>query len=507
MQPAAAVSDFPRTDAQVAGRPVAARWVSGGQQGTREVTGVTMLTPEDLEKCLHRQKDGLLITNGEGIGLWVNNAMKRVVGLTPDYFLYKPIRQLFESGIFQYQAVTERARCHKNELTDIQAVNTGNTVLVTSIPIINEKENIEYMVTTVRNMAQLRQLPGNRFTDGPELAPVLHSLGLVYRSRAMQKVIELASRVARTDAAVLITGETGVGKEVIARLIHELSPRRDKPFLRINCAALPKELAESELFGYEPGAFTGARAAGKAGLFEAANGGTILLDEVGEMPLEMQAKLLRVLQDQEVLRLGGTRATPVNVRVLAATNANLPALIDEKKFRPDLYYRLNVVALEIPPLRARPEDVPLLLGHYLRLYCQKYNVQRRFTLEVFRALLRYDWPGNVRELANLVHRLVLVSDKAEITPDLLPEFITGEMAPPDGATPWVSTPYDPLIGECLGYGSLREILEGVEKEVIAAALRSSCGVREASRRLGIPHPTLINKMKKYGLEAGNRGQG
>lgn len=363
------------------------------------------------------------------------------------------------------------------------------------------------MVTTVRNMAQLRQLPGNRVTEGPELAPVLHSLGLVYRSRAMQKVIELASRVARTDAAVLITGETGVGKEVIARLIHELSPRRDKPFLRINCAALPKELAESELFGYEPGAFTGARAAGKVGLFEAANGGTILLDEVGEMPLEMQAKLLRVLQDQEGLRLGGTRATPVNVRVLAATNANLPALIDEKKFRPDLYYRLNVVALEIPPLRARPEDVPLLLGHYLRLYCQKYNVQRRFTLEVFRALLRYDWPGNVRELANLVHPLVLVSNKAEITPDLLPEFITGEMAPPDGTTRWVSTPYDPLIGEYLGYGSLREILEGVEKEVIAADLRSSCGVREASRRLGIPHPTLINKMKKYGLEAGNRGQG
>lgn len=230
-------------------------------------------------------------------------------------------------------------------------------------------------------------------------------------------------------------------------------------------------------------------------MFEAANGGTILLDEVGELPPDMQAKLLRVLQEQEVLRLGGTRTMPINVRVLAATNADLQALVEQRRFRPDLYYRLNVVAIDIPPLRDRPEDVPLLLGHYLRFYCEKYNVRRRFALEAFKALLRYDWPGNVRELANLVHRLVLVSSGAEITPDLLPPYITGEVdQAPEGAGHFFST-----CTALLGHGSLRQILEDVEKEIIAAALRDSQGVRDASRRLGIPHPTLINKIRKYGL--------
>ncbi|MBC7348149.1 MAG: sigma 54-interacting transcriptional regulator, partial [Clostridia bacterium] len=466
----------------------------GGHGGSCKVE----LTPHELEKCLHEQKDGLLITNGEGIGLWVNRAMRRVVGLTPDYFLNKPIKHLFESGIFQYQAVTERARCGRNELTDIQAISTGNTVLVTSIPLMNKQGQIEYMITNVRNMAQLRQHPGS-VPEGvaADPAPVLRRLGIVYRSAAMQRVIRLAARVAPTDATVLLTGETGVGKELIARLIHELSPRHARPFLKLNCAALPRDLAESELFGYEPGAFTGARAGGKAGLFEAANGGTLLLDEIGEMSLEMQTKLLRVLQDQEILRLGGTRGISINVRVLAATNADLRSLVSEKRFRPDLYHRLNVVPLEVPPLRTRPEDVALLLGYYLSIYCRKYGVNRKFTPEVFRILLSYTWPGNVRELANMVHRFVLTSESSEITPDLLPEYLTLDTT---GATTTASVLAlrDPTIADSLS--SLQEVMANVEKEVLEAALRQARGIRDASRKLGISHSTLVAKMRKYNLQ-------
>ncbi|MEW5899632.1 MAG: sigma 54-interacting transcriptional regulator, partial [Bacillota bacterium] len=229
----------------------------GGDEGAkkdREILKGFFLTPDDLVKCLHEQKDGLLITNSEGIGLWVNGAMEKVVGLTPGYFINQPIRLLFEKGIFKYQAVTERARREKNELTDVQVVNTGNTVLVTSIPVTEQERQLKYMITTVRNMAHLYPLSPRgeeKSPDKDEITSALRSLGIIYRSRAMQRVIELAARVAATDATILITGETGVGKELIARLIHRLSNRQGRPFLQINCTALPKELAEAELFGYE----------------------------------------------------------------------------------------------------------------------------------------------------------------------------------------------------------------------------------------------------------------
>jgi len=496
--------DFPDARVRPAASLVDAREAAeGGREKGRIVENRLFLSPNDFEKCLHEQKDGLLITNGGGIGLWVNKSMEKVVGLTPDFFLQKPINHLFESGIFQYQAVTERARCQKNELTDLQVVNTGNTVLVTSVPIVSKKQ-IKYMITTVRNMAQLKPVNpdlGKPLAGKSDPVPVLENLGMVYNSQAMHKVIEIVGQVASADAPVLISGETGVGKEIVARLIHELSPRRNGPFLRLNCAALPRELAESELFGYEPGAFTGARTAGKPGFFEVADGGTLLLDEVGEMPLEIQAKILRVLQDQEVLRLGSTRSRPVNVRVLAATNSDLLALVGQKLFRADLYYRLNVVPVEIPPLRRRPADVPLLLGHYLRLYCQKYCTFRKFHPAAYKLLLEYTWPGNVRELINLVHRLVLIGKQPEITPDLLPEYVRTGGTFQDRAASLFSALHEPPHVINRGkYHSLREILEYVEREVIETALNSARGIRDASRMLGIPHPTLLVKMKKYGLE-------
>jgi len=459
-----------------------------------------------VEKCLYEHSDGLLIANSEGVGLWVNMTMEKITGLSQDCFLQKPISDLFKNNIFQYPSITERARNNQDKLIDIQIVkHTGSVTLVSATPVIN-KNRTDYIITTVRDYKNIYQLspsypPFDKkrvYGKRTNLPLLLQSLGIVYCSQIMREVIELAAHFAATDTTVLITGETGVGKELVAGLIHELSSRRTGPFLKINCSALPQELVESELFGYTQGAFTGARSTGKAGYFEEATGGTLLLDEVAEIPLGTQVKLLRVLQDQEITRLGSTRPVPVDVRILAATNSDLFSLINEKRFRSDLYYRLNVVSIEVPSLRSRPEDIFPLLSHYLSLYCQKYGIYREFTSKALQLLVNYSWPGNVRELANLVHRLVLISKQTEITSDLLQATWVRSKKYPRSNQASLDVPAG-LLSSFENYGTLREFLERIEKQLIEEALQDSPSIRKAAQSLGLPHPTLIGKMKKHHL--------
>jgi formate hydrogenlyase transcriptional activator len=301
--------------------------------------------------------------------------------------------------------------------------------------------------------------------------------GMVGSSTAFRGVLDQIRTVAPTDSTVLIEGETGTGKELIAQAIHTLSRRRGKPFVKLNCAAIPLGLLESELFGHEKGAFTGA-VSQKIGRFEAANGGTIFLDEIGDIPLELQAKLLRVLQEQEFERLGSTQTHRVNVRVVAATNQNLAGLVAEKQFRMDLYYRLNVFPVALPPLRHRLEDIPLLVAHFARRYAERMAKQiERIPSDSMEALVRYPWPGNIRELQNFIERAVILTEGDVLRLPALPSIAVVSNAP--------------------------VTLEDAERDHILNALQNSNwvvgGARGAAARLGVKRTTLLSKMRKRGL--------
>ncbi|MHB1394946.1 MAG: sigma-54 interaction domain-containing protein [Clostridia bacterium] len=300
----------------------------------------------------------------------------------------------------------------------------------------------------------------------------------ISKSPVMNQLRELASRISVYPTTVLIEGETGVGKEVMANWIHKSSQRMNMPFIKINCGALPEGLIESELFGYEKGAFTGAKREGNAGLFEHAHKGTLLLDEIRELSHSMQAKVLRVLQDREVRRVGGSWSKAVDVRIIASTNQSLKTLVEEGKFRKDLYYRLNVVHLVIPPLRERRDDIGPLLDCYLNYYCNEYGISKKFTNEALIALLNHNYLGNVRELRNIVEYACITAIGDEITVNELPTYLKEDISK---------------------VGSLDAIVEEAEKNAIKNALNNAPSIRKAAANLQISNATLLRKIKKYGL--------
>ncbi len=330
--------------------------------------------------------------------------------------------------------------------------------------------------------------------------------GMIGRSGALEDVFKTIDKVAFSPSTVLIVGESGTGKELIASAIHKNSERHDKPYIRINCAAIPRDLIESELFGYERGAFTGA-VTSKPGRFELADGGTLFLDEIGTIPLEMQVKLLRVLQEHEFERVGGVSTTRVDVRLVAATNVDLSAEVGAGRFREDLYYRLNVVPIHLPPLRERREDVELLVSHFVDKYRERLNKPvSEVSPEALESLVRYDWPGNVRELENVMERAVLFAEGSRITVDALPNAFRPNAFRPE-SEPESAAAFAPKlepVPEGHPVGPLKDIVrqhtETLEKELISRALEETGGnVTQAARRLEISRKSLQNKMKEHRL--------
>jgi transcriptional regulator with GAF, ATPase, and Fis domain len=312
----------------------------------------------------------------------------------------------------------------------------------------------------------------------------------------MQKVMDLITQVAASRATVLILGESGTGKELVAKTIHATSPRADRPFVPVNTGSMPVDLLESTLFGHVKGAFTSAIAT-KRGLFEVADQGTIFFDEIGTIGVETQAKLLRVIQEREFMRLGGTETIKVDVRILAATNADLRRLVQENRFREDLYYRLNVISVALPPLRERKEDIPLLVEHFLRKYGHE-NAREglRFSAAAMKRLMDYNWPGNVRELENAVERAVVLASGTALGPDLLPDQISqnGARVPPPA-----------LLPSNLEGRSLFEITEAYEKRVILEMLaQTNWSQTEAAERFKIPLSTLNQKIRRLQIEVKRR---
>lgn len=339
-----------------------------------------------------------------------------------------------------------------------------------------------------------------------------YDIGVIGRSEAMQGVFKLIGQLAGSDATALITGESGTGKELVARAIYHHSRRGDKPFLAINCAAIPENLLESELFGHEKGAFTGANVQ-RIGKFEQCNGGTIFLDEIGDMSLPTQTKILRVLQNGTFERVGGNQAVHVNVRVIAATNKPLEQAVTEKQFREDLFYRLNVVRVKIPPLRERREDIPLLVNYFLRKFAQAQKQQpKSISQSALQALERHHWPGNVRELENVIQRAIVVAKGDAILESDLPGEVTRPASSPSIAAPAAATYNAPATDSDIAaiakalfawarQDPKRKIISAVERELIIAALADTHGNQvQASKLLGITRATLRKRVEKFGIK-------
>ena len=451
----------------------------------------------ELDAIIESSFDGIYVTDGQGRTIRVNKSYESTTGIRREDVLGRKMDELVEEGFFNESVSMRVLKSRKGESL-VQKIHTGKTVMVTGIPIFDEKGEITLVVTNVRDVTELYKLQNElskmemlRTRYESEIEQLRESSGassIVIRSKKMKEIYELSMRLAKVDATVLIQGESGVGKEVIADLIHSNSPRNDRPFVKISCAAIPEQLLESELFGYEGGAFTGAKAQGKAGIFETAHGGTIFLDEIGEMQLGLQAKMLRVLQEKQIMRVGSNKPIDVDVRILAATNRDLGELAAAGGFRRDLFFRLNVVPLVIPPLRERKEALISLAYTFLDKFNRRYGFSKQISPDALEIMNDYDWPGNVRELENTIERMVVITRGDVISAHDLPEKL--KKAPFGAAPAGIAT------------GSLKQAVEDLERDMVTRALEACSSTRKAGAALGVDQSTVVRKMKRYGISRG-----
>jgi len=447
-----------------------------------------------MRMILESSHDGIYITDGSANTLLLNRAYEQITGLLRSDLLGHNMIEMEDQGVVS-QSASLIVLESKQTTTIEQSFATGKRALVTSTPIFDENGDIELVVTNVRDITYLvriqdqlarKEALARKYQEEAEVMRllVLGNSEIIASDEKMIEMLRIAKRIAQFDTTVLISGETGVGKEEVAKYIHKNSTRSEKPFIKVNCGAIPENLIESELFGYEPGAFTGASKEGKLGLFEVASEGTLFLDEVGELPLEMQVRLLRVLQERELVRIGGVRPIKVNVRILAATNRNLDAMVRQKLFREDLYYRLNVVPIHILPLRDRKEDILPLIKFFLDELNTKYGWDRSLSGEAMKMLFDYHWPGNVRELKNILERVAVMCESERIGQSDLELIIGGSH------NARMKADADSIM-------TLKEATEQLEREMIEKAVTRYGNVRAAARVLGVDSSTLVRKRQRY----------
>lgn len=446
---------------------------------------------QELETILNSSYDGIYITDGMGKAKIVNDAYFRITGLKRQDVFGKTLDQLIEGGYIK-ESVAKKVLESKKATTILQEI-LGKQVIITGTPLLDEKGDIKLIVINIRDITELnslrdqlestRRLSDRYYSELSELRlQQLKMEGLVVRSREMEEVTQMSLRVARVDSTVLLEGESGVGKGIFAKLIHKASRRAKKPFIKVNCAALPETLMESELFGYEKGAFTGASREGKIGLFELANEGTILLDEIGDLPLALQVKLLQVLENGELRRVGGLRDIRVDVRMIAATNRDLEEMVKEKRFREDLYFRLKVVQIHIPPLRERRMEIPAFVSNFVNKYNKKCGLEKRVSIDTVHLLQQYSWPGNIRELENLIESLIVMTETTVINLKDLPIYITEPLSHPTSDM------------------EMKSSIALSEKRMIEKAIEKFGTTRGAAKSLGVSQATIVRKMKRYGIK-------
>jgi PAS domain S-box-containing protein len=456
-----------------------------------------------LRKLIGSSFDGVTITNSKGQTIWYNQSFLQMSGLLPSQLDNYTAAELVKNGWMEDSASIEAI---SKGVTTTKSVkySTGVEALVSATPIFDDDGNLIYTFQNIRDITELNKLKNQldeTYALSESYRQTLQEVQLskvngnhvVYQSALMEKIVILAHKFSKVNTSILILGESGVGKDVLANYIHSIDTRTNKgPFVKINCGAIPEHLLESELFGYEGGAFSGANRSGKAGLFEVANGGTIFLDEIGEMPLSLQVKLLGVLQDLKIQRVGGTKEIPIEVRVIAATNADLEKMMKEKQFRQDLYFRLNVLSISIPPLRVRPDDIIVLIEHFLKVFNEKHQINKSFSPNTIQLFLSYDWPGNIRELKNLVERLMIISDGNLVNETFIPANLHNKVSNSD----------DNLIEDSIDETQdlqLKSLMDEYEKKVLSFFLSKYKPMKRCADVLGIDLTTLARKKKRLGL--------
>lgn len=446
-----------------------------------------------LEVIIETSYDGIYLTDGNANTIYVNKSYERITGLKKEDLLGHNMAEIVNNGIMS-EATSFWVLKNKVPITVYQTFNTGKSALVTSTPFFDENQEIKMIVTNVRDITELKELQEKdkqRKNENSKYKSIIEELKLqiasnefiIAEDEKMLNLLLLAKRVARVDTTILINGETGSGKEVLAKYIYNNSLRKDKPFIKINCGAIPENLIESEFFGYADGSFTGAAKGGKMGIFEAANNGTLLLDEVGELPLNMQVKLLRVLQDGQFEKVGSNNTIKVDVRIIAATNRNLEDMVEKGLFREDLFYRLNVVPLKAIPLRERKSSIVPLVDYFVKVYNEKYKMEKTISKEALKYLYEYNWPGNIRELRNLIEMLVVTTIDEVINQNNLPNQI-------------FTTCKDKLYDKDK-LPKLTDAVDMIEKELIIKAFKKHGNVRSAAKELGIDPSTFVRKRQKY----------
>ncbi|MDI6893645.1 MAG: sigma 54-interacting transcriptional regulator [Bacillota bacterium] len=454
---------------------------------------------ETLETVLETAYDGIAVVDEEGVLTMVNQAMADFLGVRREDVLGKHCSQVLEGT-----HLPEVLRRGVGEYARVENIR-GRRYVVSRFPIARDGRVVGAVEKIIfRNLEELRRLARRLDVLEGQVAYYKGELersggarysldDIVGASEAMQRLKREVERIAQGSSTVLILGESGTGKELLAHAVHRSSPRRYGPFVKVNCAAVPEELLESEFFGYAEGAFTGARKGGKPGKFELASGGTLFLDEVGDMSPALQAKILNVLQDREIVRVGGTGAIPVDVRVVAASNRDLKALVRQGRFREDLYYRLNVVCLHVPPLRDRREDILPLARHFLARYASLAGIRLpEISTQAAEAMLRHDWPGNVRELENAIERALNLELGDTLEAWHLPDAVAGGPALPD--------PGRSGTAHRFSSAPIRDTLREAESLAISRALEQAGGNKAlAARLLGMSRSRLYEKIKRYGI--------
>jgi transcriptional regulator with PAS, ATPase and Fis domain len=448
------------------------------------------LLNEEGKKVASSGGAAIYLTDGSALTMGVNQAYEKLTEIQEREVIGRNMHSLEEDRFFD-RSVTLLVLKNKAPMTIPQRIlRTSKKVVVTGNPIFNQAGDVIYVVTSVypeefcNEPSPHGRLPLPAFTAMDNMVAV---------SKVMQKIFLRAVQVAAMDATVLILGESGVGKGVLSTVVHQFSPRRNKPFIKVNMTAIPEELFESELFGYRGGSFTGALKTGKPGFLQAAAGGTLFLDEISEVSARGQAKLLKVIEEKEIYRVGSTIPEHVDVRFVAASNRNLKDLVSEGKFREDLFYRLNVVPIHIPPLRERPEDIFALAGHALKNLSNRYNIHKILTPSAVLALTDYHWPGNVRELHNVMERLVILCGDTRITKEHVLDEL-GMALPSAEKVPFVLE------------GDYKCTVDCFEKKMLAQVMEQYNGnLYQASAALGIHRTTLLRKLRKYKLNFKKNG--